>query len=735
MRDPWLPPSTTIVKRRVSLSESAAGSNGSTASVTLSVSTNGGYHWRARTVDSLGATSSWASFGGNADPGDTDVTFAPPLTNTTPNAPSGLGQFKADGASPVAAGATTNENVVVFKGTLTDPDGDSVKLLVEVQPLGAPFTGTASGQSGFVSSGSEASLVLTSLADGSYHWQAWTADSVGGASSKVAFSSGSTPDFIVSTVGNTAPAGTASLGQFKLNGSTALALGATTLENGVVLKGQALDGDAGQSVKLQVEVKPVGTAFDGVPTAESGFVASGAAASATVSGLTDGNYRWQARAADSAGAFSAWVPFSATEPHFVVSTASNTPPLDPTALGQFKSDGATALAAGASTNESTVVFKGGVSDPESSLVKLQVEVKPTGTAFSGTPSGESALVASGASATAALSGLLDGSYHWQARSVDSNGAASAWVAFGTGSTGDFMVSALSNVPPLAPTALGQARTDGAAISVGGTTNESLVVLKGTVTDPDAGGLLRLQVEVRALATSFTGTPTATSEPVANGATASLSHGGWTDGVGYHWQARTIDSNGVTSGWTSFGSNAESAADFSKTVNTPPALPSALGQLLADGTAIAVGAVANDTSVTFQGTLSDADGDPVRLQVELRPVGAAFTDGPTGTSTAVASGTSASVVLGSLTGATSYRWQARVIDSSGAASAWLSYGDNPESAADFTTPAEAVVKSDVASSDGSGGSNCFGSVASTGTSWAWLAALAALLALLSIRRKG
>jgi PHD/YefM family antitoxin component YafN of YafNO toxin-antitoxin module len=34
-------------------------------------------------------------------------------------------------------------------------------------------------------------------------------------------------------------------------------------------------------------------------------------------------------------------------------------------------------------------------------------------------------------------------------------------------------------------------------------------------------------------------------------------------VSYHWQARTIDSNGVTSSWSSFGNNSEAAADFAK----------------------------------------------------------------------------------------------------------------------------------------------------------------------------
>ena len=48
--------------------------------------------------------------------------------------------------------------------------------------------------------------------------------------------------------------------------------------------------------------------------------------------------------------------------------------------------------------------------------------------------------------------------------------------------------------------------------------------------------------------------------VASGSQAQISVFGLTNG-NYHWRARTIDSTGATSGWVSFGSNADDAADF------------------------------------------------------------------------------------------------------------------------------------------------------------------------------
>jgi hypothetical protein len=109
---------------------------------------------------------------------------------------------------------------------------------------------------------------------------------------------------------NTAPNGPATLGQFKSSGTTTIATGGATDETSVVLKASVSDPDAGNTVKLQVEVRPVGTAFSNTATAESGLLASGSTASVTISSLVNGTrYHWQARTVDNTGATSAWVSF------------------------------------------------------------------------------------------------------------------------------------------------------------------------------------------------------------------------------------------------------------------------------------------------------------------------------------------------------------------------------------------------------------------------------------------
>src|SRR5205807_1785313 len=73
------------------------------------------------------------------------------------------------------------------------------------------------------------------------------------------------------------------------------------------------------------------------------------------------------------------------------STAIPGPPLAPTALGQFQSDGVTAIPVGGTGRSRSAVFKATVTDPNpGDVVRLEVEVDPLGTAFSGVPNGSGA---------------------------------------------------------------------------------------------------------------------------------------------------------------------------------------------------------------------------------------------------------------------------------------------------------------------------------------------------------
>ncbi|MDO8637670.1 MAG: peptidoglycan DD-metalloendopeptidase family protein, partial [Dehalococcoidia bacterium] len=131
---------------------------------------------------------------------------------------------------------------------------------------------------------------------------------------------------------------------------------------------------------------------------------------------------------------------------FNITIAERTPVNQPptlTYLGQFKADGITAITEGGSTTESAMVFKGTVSDPDGDKVKLEIELRESTQAFTGTATPEtiSDLVTSGSQVTLTRSGLVPAGYHWQARAVDEKGAHSDWVEFGTVGNTDFTVQA------------------------------------------------------------------------------------------------------------------------------------------------------------------------------------------------------------------------------------------------------------------------------------------------------
>ncbi|MCK4347036.1 MAG: right-handed parallel beta-helix repeat-containing protein, partial [Thermoplasmatales archaeon] len=128
------------------------------------------------------------------------------------------------------------------------------------------------------------------------------------------------------------------------------------------------------------------------------------------------------------------------------SVSLNHPPNPPTNLAQLKSDSATEIPVGETTDERKVYFKGTVSDPDGDKVKLQVELRRLdeyGGQFDETKGGlkDSVLVESGSEAVAYADGLIDAEYHWRARAVDEHGELGEWVDFGGNdvSEADFVV--------------------------------------------------------------------------------------------------------------------------------------------------------------------------------------------------------------------------------------------------------------------------------------------------------
>jgi parallel beta-helix repeat protein len=98
--------------------------------------------------------------------------------------PTNLLQLKSDGTTVIPVGGMTDERTVYFKGTVSDPDGDRVKLQVELRNLneyGGQFDETKGGlkDSDLVASGSEAVVLAIELIDEDYHWRARAVDEHG----------------------------------------------------------------------------------------------------------------------------------------------------------------------------------------------------------------------------------------------------------------------------------------------------------------------------------------------------------------------------------------------------------------------------------------------------------------------------------------------------------------------------------------------------------------------------
>ena len=295
------------------------------------------------------------------------------------------------------------------------------------------------------------------------------------------------------------PAAPDTLRQFASDLLTPVAAGGIVGQDTIALRASVVDADS-DSVRIEVEVQPVGTGFSNTPSTASGLVASGSRAMAVDTGLTNyTSFHWQARAVDRTGRSSAWVAFGSGGADFQV--VASQPPNVPSVLAQLKSDGTTAIGIGSATNQSTVLFQALVSDPDlADQVRLEVEVQPVGTAFTNLATGSSAPVLQGNRATATIAGLLDNvAYHWQARGVDQSGRAGPWASFGGNaeSAADFTIvlapSQLAVVTQPTSTAAGSAITPAVRVAAQDAVGNTLASFTGTIAvtlgaNPAAGTL-------------------------------------------------------------------------------------------------------------------------------------------------------------------------------------------------------------------------------------------------------
>ncbi len=112
---------------------------------------------------------------------------------------SALGQFKEDGKTAIPEGGKTGQSTVVFKAQVSDPDGDQVRLELELRQTNETFIGVPTPEtiSHFAASGSQVPIYRAGLVAGSYRWFARALDARGAASNWVEFGQAVNTDFVV----------------------------------------------------------------------------------------------------------------------------------------------------------------------------------------------------------------------------------------------------------------------------------------------------------------------------------------------------------------------------------------------------------------------------------------------------------------------------------------------------------------------------------------------------------
>jgi hypothetical protein len=111
-----------------------------------------------------------------------------------------------------------------------------------------------------------------------------------------------------------------------------------------------------------------------------------------------------------------------------------------------------------------------------------------------------------------------------------------------------------------PRNLWQVHATGEAPFATGLTNIEANPLIEAVLADDAGVGARLEIELRPLATAFTGTATQSILPVDPTALVRLPLTALGNAA-YHWQARVVAADGRSSRWVAYGNNDEASADF------------------------------------------------------------------------------------------------------------------------------------------------------------------------------
>lgn len=216
--------------------------------------------------------------------------YTPPSFGAAPAAPSGVEQ-RIPGGPAVPEGGTIG-TTVEFAATISDPEGDDVRLEIEAIPEGGSFDGEPTHLGALGASGGTRTASAV-FGGGSWMWRARSRDVNGNASAWVDFGDPAAVDFVVDTVPPPTPAGLAPVDEdapvFQRGGGAVTFVWTTVVD------------DRPDPVSYEIEVS-----YDSSFGSTSATAASGAA-SASIHLLPSNVDRyWRVRARDGAGNPGAW---------------------------------------------------------------------------------------------------------------------------------------------------------------------------------------------------------------------------------------------------------------------------------------------------------------------------------------------------------------------------------------------------------------------------------------------
>lgn len=208
----------------------------------------------------------------------------------TPTTPATLGQQDSTGKAITAGGATNKPQVTLTFSLPTTANGGSVTPEVEVEPLATAFTGqmTTSG-SAVTATGStiSASVAVTGLTEGSYHWQArFASGSTNSSWAPFAAAGTTTADFVIDLTPPAAAKVTSVGGSAVKSGASS----ASTTNNQPTIAGTADPGSA-----IAINVGPDNIALSGTADSSGNWTVTPTAV------IANGAHTLTIAAADAAG--------------------------------------------------------------------------------------------------------------------------------------------------------------------------------------------------------------------------------------------------------------------------------------------------------------------------------------------------------------------------------------------------------------------------------------------------